>query len=304
MWHIEIAETAIRVWIPGLIMLGLGAGFASALMGIGGGFLFIPVFTAVMGLPYPLAVGCSLGVILGTSISGAMIHRRRGRGELRLAAVMIPFAAAGVELGTRAIRSLQGAGTVVFRGEPTAVVDIVGAVVFVVMLVSISTYGPRECRSASAQGRQEAPRENRIAIMLHSIKARPLLDLPRSHITGLSLWVVIAIALPEGFVAGFLGVGGGFIVVPALVYLIGLSTLQAVATSLFLILASSAYGTARHAFMGNVDFALVAITLIGSVIGAQVGAHAAHRIGGLPVRVAFGCTVLVAALLVAVRMLT
>ena len=119
----------------------------------------------------------------------------------------------------------------------------------------------------------------------------------------MSFWLVPAVAFPAGVASGFLGIGGGFLVTPALIYLLGVPTLGAVATSLLLIICASGFGVATHAFKGNVSPVIIGFMLLGSILGAQLGARAAHRWGGLPVRTAFGFVMAAAAVMVLLKLL-
>jgi hypothetical protein len=123
----------------------------------------------------------------------------------------------------------------------------------------------------------------------------PLLNFAKSSVT-ISLWVILTTSFVIGMLVGILGVGGGFIVVPALVYLFGVSSLMAVGTSLFQIVFSSAYGAARHAMSGNVIILASLIMIVASSIGVQFGAQVTRHVSGLSIRFVLGLSTLASAI--------
>jgi hypothetical protein len=129
-----------------------------------------------------------------------------------------------------------------------------------------------------------------------------MVKLPASGIESISLWVILAIGFATGLLSGMLGVGGGFIRMPALVYILGCPTVVAVGTDLFEIVFSSGYGVLTHAFKGNVHLTLVLALLIGTTVGAQLGASYTRKAGGPWVRFGFGCLAFIGVIMVAVKL--
>ena len=148
---------------------------------------------------------------------------------------------------------------------------------------------------------QSEPKSSRskLALKLHSLNMPPMISFPASNIDGVSLWIILLIFLFTGFLSGFLGVGGGFIIMPALVYLIGLPTVVAVGTSLITVLFSGAYGCFTYAMKGRVELIAAFIMLIGASIGAQVGSTAVRYIKGYGIRLLFSIMIIFAGLSVA-----
>jgi uncharacterized membrane protein YfcA len=132
------------------------------------------------------------------------------------------------------------------------------------------------------------------------MKLWPMVTLPSSGIEAISLWVILAVGFLTGFLSGMLGVGGGFIRMPALVYILilGCPTVVAVGTDLFEIMFSSGYGVLTHGFKGNVHLGLVLALLIGTVVGGQIGASYTRKAGGPRVRFGLGCLIFVGVILV------
>jgi uncharacterized membrane protein YfcA len=128
-----------------------------------------------------------------------------------------------------------------------------------------------------------------------------MISLPTSGVASISIWVILLVGLVTGFLAGFLGVGGGFLRMPLLVYIIGVPTHVAVGTDLFEIVISAGFGTISHALKGNVDI-LIALTMqTGAAIGAQIGAVGTRYFSGPTIRLMFSILPLAAAIMVLLR---
>jgi uncharacterized membrane protein YfcA len=139
---------------------------------------------------------------------------------------------------------------------------------------------------------------------MHSIKIWPMISFPQSGIASVSLWVVIGVGFVTGVLAGFLGVGGGFIRMPMLVYLIGVPTHVAVGTDLFEIIFSAGFGTLTHALKGNVDIMIALVMGTGAAVGAQIGAVSTRFFAGPRIRLLFSVLPLIGANMVLIRLLT
>jgi uncharacterized membrane protein YfcA len=137
--------------------------------------------------------------------------------------------------------------------------------------------------------------ERGFANELHKITLPPMISLPASGIERVSLWPILVVFLFTGFLSGFMGVGGGFIIMPALVYLIGLPTAVAVGTSLITVLFSAAYGCFTYALKGRVELFAALVMVIGASIGAQIGATAVRYIKGYGIRLLFAIMIIFAA---------
>jgi uncharacterized membrane protein YfcA len=135
------------------------------------------------------------------------------------------------------------------------------------------------------------------------LRLPPLIALPESGIEFISLWVVVGVSFLTGLLAGVLGVGGGFIRMPMMVYLIGVPTHVAVGTDLFEVVISAGYGTLTHAMKGNVDILMALVMQTGAAIGAQIGATATRYFVGPRIRLSFSVLPFVGAALVILRLL-
>ena len=248
-----------------IVLLGFVVGILSGMFGVGGGFLTTPLLM-FYGIPPTIAVASATTQITGASVSGVMAHMRRGGVDLKMGGVMIVGGIFGSLLGAFLFRLLQASGQI----------DLVIGGLYVALLGSIGALMLKDALTAlnivkTPEGGQR-PRHNRWVASL------PLRW--RFYESGLYLSPLAPLAL--GFIAGMLtvllGVGGGFILVPAMIYLLGMAARVVIGTSLVMILAVSAATTMVHALTTHsVDIVLAALLLVGGVIGAQYGALLASR---------------------------
>jgi uncharacterized membrane protein YfcA len=138
---------------------------------------------------------------------------------------------------------------------------------------------------------------------VHGFRLPPLVSLPNSGIEAISIWVVLGVSFLTGLLAGVLGVGGGFIRMPMMVYLIGVPTHVAVGTDLFEVVISAGYGTVTHAIKGNVDVLMALVMQTGAAVGAQIGAVSTRFFAGPRIRLFFSILPFVGAILVILRLL-
>ncbi len=293
--HFPIAD----VTISPLVLAGIGfiVGILGGFFGVGGGFIAGPLMFW-MGVPMNFVVGTDLAHMTGKSIVAARRHRALGHVDIKLGLVMVAGTIIGVEGGARTIEALESAGAV----------DLVVGVCYVLILLTISIFTAWESLRALRMMRtdqldaQEVVGFQGVRKSVHGIHLPPMISLPGSGIGSISLWVVLGVGLFTGFLAATLGVGGGFVRVPMLVYVLGIPTHIAVGTDLFEIVISAGFGTLTHAFKGNVDV-LMALTMhTGAALGAQIGATATRFFTGPRIRLLFSGLPLVGAVLVLVRL--
>lgn len=293
---------------PYLALFGLVIGALGGFFGVGGGFLMVPMLNVVFGVPYNIAVGSDLGQMCGMSTAATVRHMRFGNIDFKLGALMIVGTATGVELGAQMLEILKRLGNVSLLGREIDMMSLVMSLLYSLLLVLLGQAMVRESlrtmRRAAGQVQltAEAPVSS-AALRVRTIKLWPMVSLPASGIESISLWVILAVGFSTGLLSGMLGVGGGFIRMPALVYILGCPTVVAVGTDLFEIMFSSAYGVMTHSFKGNVHLPLVLALLIGTTVGAQLGASYTRRAGGPWVRFGFGCLAFVGVLMVTIKLI-
>ena len=268
-----------------MVLLGFLVGVLSGMFGVGGGFLTTPLLI-FYGIPPTVAVASATTQITGASVSGVMVHMRRGGVDLKMGGVMIVGGLFGSLAGAAIFRFLQSTGKI----------DLVIGALYVLILGWIGTLMLKDALVAlgyvrPATTEASAPRHNRW------IASLPLRW--RFYSSGLYLSPLAPLAL--GFIAGMLtvllGIGGGFILVPAMIYLLGMAARVVIGTSLVMILAVSAATTMVHALTTrSVDIVLAGLLLIGGVIGAQYGAMLATRVKPDLLRLALASIILIVAL--------
>jgi len=278
----------------GFIGTGFVIGILSGLFGVGGGFLLVPLLNAVFGVPYNIAIGSSLLQMVGTSAAASLKHRDYGNIDYKLAGFILMGSIIGVESGARTLMWLKSVGTIMIHGSLISKMDLWINIVYIILLslVGISMF------LESKKAKKRAPRGGVVDTIfsqkIQNVKIPPLISLPISNIEYISICYLIALGFGVGILSGLLGIGGAFILNPALIYLIGVSTSVAIGTSLFQTIFVSGYGALTHFFKGNVDFALVACILVGSLVGSQLGAKIHNRLRGAYVRYYFSLVIFIA----------
>lgn len=288
------------VTIDPIFLIGVGflVGLLGGFFGVGGGFLAGPLMFWG-GVPMNFVVGTDLAHMTGKSIVAAKRHRTLGHVDIRLGAVMVVGTIIGVEIGARFIEALEYSGNI----------DRVIGGAYVVILLSIGFFTAWESikamRIVQSGGKKEHDAIAFSALIphVHRLRLWPMISFPNSGIKEISLWVVLGVGLLSGILAGALGVGGGFIRMPMLVYIVGVPTHVAVGTDLFEIIFSAGFGTLTHAIKGNVDVLMALVMHTGAALGAQMGAMATTRVAGPRIRLFFSLLPLVGALLVLLRLL-
>jgi len=283
-----------------LIGIGFVVGLLGGFFGVGGGFLAGPLMFW-SGVPMNFVVGTDLAHMTGKSIVAAKRHRTLGHVDVRLGIVMTLGTLIGVEIGARIIEALKAAGNI----------DHVIGITYVVILLAISGFTAWESISAlrlsqhqvADEVREDVVAFGRLTQFVQSIHLWPMIAFPGSGIEAISLWIVVGIGLLTGILAGSLGVGGGFLRMPLLIYVIGVPTHVAVGTDLFEIMFSAGYGTLTHAVKGNVDILMALVMHTGAALGAQIGAMSTRYFAGPRIRLLFSLLPLIGAILVLVRLL-
>jgi uncharacterized membrane protein YfcA len=286
--YLPIAELAENIAL--LLAVGGGVGFLSGLFGVGGGFLLTPLLI-FLGIPAPVAVASGANQVLGASVSGVIVHWRRGNVDLKMGGVLLIGALTGSTLGVWLFGLLRQYGQI----------DLVVALSYVVLLGTIGTLMLTEGLRSLFKTRKGLPQVQDRGPHRHTwMHGLPLkMRFYRSHLY-ISAILPVAVGLVGGVLSAIMGVGGGFLMVPLMIYLIGMRTAVVVGTSLFMII----FVTANVTFLQarnyqTVDIVLTLLLLVGGVIGAQFGARMAPRISADRLRIMLALMVLA----VGVRML-
>lgn len=295
----EFPISGVTVNPIALATIGFLVGILGGFFGVGGGFIAGP-FMFWAGVPMNFVVGTDLAHMTGKSIVASKRHRTMGHVDVKLGSLMVAGTIVGVEAGAQIIEGLEASGTV----------DIVIGITYVVILLAISAFTAWESLRALRMIRtdqinvEDAIGIKGLAARVHGFKLWPMISFPSSGIASLSLWSVLGVGFITGLLSGSLGVGGGFIRMPLLVYVIGLPTHVAVGTDLFEIVFSSGYGTITHALKGNVDILMALVMQTGAAVGAQIGATSTRFFAGPNIRLLFSALPIIGAIMVLIELLT
>lgn len=282
--YLPIAGQSVNAVV--IIVLGFLVGVLSGMFGVGGGFLTTPLLI-FYGIPPTVAVASATTQITGASVSGVMVHMRRGGLDLKMGGVMVVGGLFGSVVGAALFRVLQTTGQidVVIGLLYVLILMSIGSLMLKDALVALGYIGPKNDAAA------KPPRHNR---WVASLPGRW-----RFYSSGLYISPIAPLAL--GFFAGvltvLLGIGGGFILVPAMIYLLSMPARIVIGTSLFMVLCVSGATTMIHALTTHaVDIVLAALLLVGGVIGAQYGAILTTRIKPDLLRLALAIIILIVGL--------
>lgn len=288
----------------GVVLLGAVIGFLSGLFGVGGGFLLTPMLNIAFNIPMEIAVGSSLCQMIGTGTTATLRHWKESAVDVKLALVLLGGTVGGVVIGTEALESLGALGSTTLFGHSVEWAWLTAMCAFVVLMLVVGIGTLVESlrhRRAALSGQHVASRAGRG--LFNRVLFPPVAVFAGTEGRPVPLVVVVYIGFGVGVLQGFLGIGGGIVFLPALVYGLGCSTRSAVGTSLLVIVLSSVAGTVAHALHGNVDLGLVALILASSTLGAGFGAALHHRLKAHEVRLWFVPVLGVALVVIVLKML-
>ncbi|MEM7321296.1 MAG: sulfite exporter TauE/SafE family protein [Pseudomonadota bacterium] len=271
--YLPIAEVSVNAFL----LLGLGGivGVLSGMFGVGGGFLMTPLLFFI-GIPPAVAVATEANQIVASSFSGVLAHFRRKTVDFRMGGVLLVGGLTGAALGVVVFNYLKSLGQVDLLVKLCYVVflGVVGGLMFIESVNAIR-------KSRKAGGSPPAKRRQRTWVHVLPFKMR-------FRTSGLYISVIppIFVGVFVGILSAIMGVGGGFIMVPAMIYLLGMPTKVVVGTSLFQIIFVTAFTTMLHATTNyTVDVVLAVLLLVGGVIGAQIGTQLGTRLKAEQLRV-------------------
>jgi uncharacterized membrane protein YfcA len=278
--YLPIAELSVNMFL--IFGMGAAVGFLSGLFGVGGGFLLTPLLV-FSGIPPAVAVSTVTSQIVASSASGALAYWRRKSIDWKLAAFLVAGGVVGTVLGVIAFRYLRVKGQL----------DLVIGVCYVVFLGGVGLLMVIESGRALWRARREeppVPQKLRQHGWVHGLPFKVRFHRSRLYISALP---ILALGVGIGFLGTLLGIGGGFLMVPALIYLLKVPTTVVIGTSLVQILATMAVATVLQAATNHsVDAVLGLILMVGGVIGAQFGAQVGTRLRGEQLRALLGLLIL------------
>ena len=282
--YLPIAELSVDVGV----ILGLGAavGMFSGLFGAGGGFLLTPLLIFI-GIPPAVAVGSGAAQIVASSMSGVLAHARRGNVDFRMGLVLLAGGFVGSTAGVQLFAYLRSIGQIdlVVALSYVLILGVVGSLMFQESLRALLRH-----RRTGIATRGKLHQHN----FLHGLPLKMRFSKSKLYISSL---LPLSVGALVGLLAALMGVGGGFIMVPAMIYLLGMPTSVVVGTSLFQIIFVTGNVTFLQAYQNQtVDVVLALLLVAGGVIGAQIGARVGARLRGEQLRMLMAVMVLAVAL--------
>jgi uncharacterized membrane protein YfcA len=267
--YLPIAEMSVNIFL--ILGMGGGVGFLSGLFGVGGGFLMTPLLIFI-GIPPAVAVATEANQIVASSVSGVLAHWRRGNVDIKMGILLLIGGVIGSTFGVWLFTLLKGLGQI----------DLVIKLSYVVFLGIIGALMLVESINAMRAKKSKTRKRSHTHNWMHGLPFKMRFRKSRLYISAI---LPIAIGIFVGILSAIMGVGGGFVMVPAMIYLLGMPTAVVVGTSLFQIIFVTANVTILQSVSNQtVDFILALLLLIGAVIGAQFGARFGAKMQGEQLR--------------------
>jgi hypothetical protein len=282
--HMPIA--GVDIFWPGLLLIGYSVGVIGGFFGMGGAWMVTPGLN-ILGFPMAFAIGTDIAHVAGKSMISTMRHSKFGNVDYKLGFIMVIGTMFGIELGARMVMALERIGQV----GPVVRWTYVGFLSLIALMVFYD-YGKavRSKRKSDDPSHTGATGGVNWAPALHKIKIPPMMHFGVAGIY-CSMWLPVLVSFFTGVMAGFLGIGGGLLRMPSLVYFVGVPTHVAVGTDLFEVMMSGLYGAFTYSLKGRIEVVAVFVMLCGAAIGAQIGTVATKYTKGYGIRLLFGCAV-------------
>ena len=282
--YLPIAEMSVNVFV--LLAMGAAVGFLSGMFGVGGGFLITPLLI-FYNIPPAIAVATGANQVIAASFSGALAHFKRGTLDFKLGTVLLAGGIVGSTLGIYVFSLLRSLGQL----------DLSISLLYVVLLGAVGGLMLVESANAIRRSKGGAAPTLKKPGQHNWIHRLPLKMRFRASKLFVSVIPVVGLGAGIGFLSSIMGVGGGFIMVPALIYLLKVPTNVVVGTSLFQIIFVAAFTTIVHSSTNQtVDIVLAFVLMLGGVAGAQYGAKAGQKLRGEQLRALLALLVLAVAI--------
>lgn len=266
--YLPVAEMSVAV--EAILLLGAAVGFLSGVFGVGGGFLTTP-FLIFMGLPPAIAVGTQANQLVASSVTGVLGHWKKDNVDFKMAAVMLCGSFFGSLIGVMVFRLFLQYGQI----------DLLIPISYVLILGTIGLIMLYESARALSRKRSGGDEDVKPLYQHEVLKKLPYeISFPKSKLY-MSVFMPAGIGFFGGFLVSVMGIGGGFLLVPAMIYILGMPTLLVAGTSLVQIMVTTGFATMMHAVANNtVDLVLAFFLILGGVIGAQIGVRVSRYARG------------------------
>lgn len=260
------------------LLFGILLGTVFGFFAMGGSFLITPLLI-ILGYPTSQAVGTGLAFVFGTAIISVLKHREFGQVDYKLGATMGTAMSIGLLLGSKILSYLEKLGNA----------DLAVGTAYIILLTVV---GVKMLRTG----------EDKDPAIKESGKIYPMIEVGKND-TKVSVWIILLLGFLTGTVAGFMGVGGGFLLVPVMTLFMGLNASTAIGTSILVVMLSSGYGTFIYSGQSMVNLKVVSVLLFGSGLGAKLGSKASNIVPENDLETYFGIMVLLGALAITVDQL-
>ena len=283
MWHLYLPIAGNSINVPTIFSMGGLVGLLSGIFGVGGGFLMTPLLI-MLGIPPTVAAASDSAQIVGASTSGTLAHYRMGNVDIKMGFLLLVGGVIGGTAGVQVIKILREMGNA----------DFLITLTYVLMLGFVGGYMFVESIQALRKTKAVSMAPVKESVYTRLIKTLPLQTRFDKSGIELSLLMPLFLGVFVGVLAAVMGVGGGFIMVPVMVYLLRMPMHVVVGTSLFQILFTCINVTIMQATSNHtVDFLLVLILLLGSTVGAQIGAKISKKLAGDQLKILLSILVLI-----------
>jgi uncharacterized membrane protein YfcA len=278
--------------LSGGLLLAIGIGVLTGIFGVGGGFLLTPALMIILGIPGPIAVGTGLAMMFVNSSYGMLKRRGTGTLAVNIALSISTGSLVGVMIGSWLLERLKFLPPLVIYGRELVAAQFILLCAFLLVMVWVAGFMFHDYRHTVGRDSKE-----RVGLLSH-IKIPPYghfasLDQPR-----MSFAALVLLGLLTGFLTGLMGIGGGVVLLPALIYLVGLHTQKAAGTSLMLVWISSFIAVISHVINHNINWILWIALVTGGLLGTFLGTRIGLRVAGPKLRLYFVYVVIAAILLV------
>ena len=296
--YMTMPIAGVPIFWPGLVILGLGVGIIGGFFGLGGGWRVTPGLN-ILGFPMAFAIGTDITQMGGMSLISSMRHSRFGNVDYRLGMIMVIGTVGGFESGAQIIMWLERLGHVDLFVR-IGYLTLLSLIAWLVFTDVSQMKKDLKIRKTAERGAEEV-RGIQWHRTFQRLRLPPIVHFKTSGIR-CSIWLPITVSYFTGFLAGILGIGGGLIRMPALIYLIGVPTHVAVGTDLFEVAISALYGAASYSYKGRTELVAAVIMMVGAAIGAQIGSVTTKYVQGYGIRLFFGIAVIGCAVSIALKL--
>lgn len=269
-------------------------GFLAGMFGVGGGFLLVPILHIVLGIDMEYAVGASACQVLGPATTSILARKMRFR-DLFFPLVITGGLLFGVIAGTGILEHAKDSAAVSMNGKSIVVVDLVVLVAYFLMLLGLGVISLRSAHHSDAELNGN--------ILKDHFQIPPLAEFPGLCEGKLSIPVIAWFGLGLGLISGLLGISGGILLLPMLIFGLGIPTHRAISCSLVIVWIVALQSTIAHAWHGNISIVIVIALLLGGTVGARLGSDLNAKLKGLQLRKQFGWLLLSVAFMIGVRLI-